>query len=119
MEFGSLVDHDVDLAGDEILHRGPSATVGHELEFRTGDVLEVDAADVGAAAVAGGSLRRGRGVRLEPADQIFQVLCRHGLPGDDELRIGGNQRDRLEIIEHMVRQLIDRAIDHMRAPMTD
>ena len=41
--------------------------------------------------MSGGSLRRGRGVRLEPADQLFQVLCRHGSLGDDELRIGGDQ----------------------------
>ena len=38
--IGGLVDHDVDLAGDEILHRGPGATVGDKLEFRAGDALE-------------------------------------------------------------------------------
>ena len=87
--IGGLVDHDVDLAGDKVLHRGAGAAVRHELEFCARDALEVDAADVGAAAVAGGPLRRGGGVRLQPTDQVFQVLCQYGFARDDDLRIGG------------------------------
>ena len=110
--IGGLVDHDVDLAGHKVLHRGAGAAVRHELEFCARNALEVDPADVGAASVAGGPLRRGGDVRLQPSDQFFQVLCWYGFARHDELRIGGDQRYRLKVVEHMILQLVDRPIDH-------
>ena len=82
-------------------------------------LLEIDAADMRCAAGSGGALRGLVRVGLEPVDQFLEVVRRQGFPHDSELRIGRDQRDRLEIVQHVVWQLVDRAVDHMRAPMAD
>src|SRR5262249_57357602 len=105
--IGGLVDHDVDLAGHKVLHRGAGAAVRHELKFRARHALKVDTADVGAAAMSGGPLRRGGSVRVQPSNEPFQVLCRYGFARHDDLRIGGDQRHRLKVVKHMVLQLVD------------
>jgi hypothetical protein len=55
----------------------------------------------------------------EPVGQFFEVVGREGFPHHGKLRIGRDQRDRLEIVQHVVWQLIDRAVDYVRAPMAD
>ena len=56
---------------------------------------------------------------LQPADQFAQILGRQRRLADDELRAVADQRHRLEIVQHVILQRIDRAIEHMRAPVPD
>ena len=48
--------------------------------------------------------------------KLFQIVRRQALPADDHLRIAGQQRDRFEIVQHVILQGIDRAVDDMCAP---
>jgi len=50
---GGLVEHDVDAAGHQILHRRGAAAIGHESRSAAGDLLEIHAGDLGAAGGAG------------------------------------------------------------------
>ena len=49
-------------------------------------------------ADAGIALRDLVGIGLQPGDQLLEIVRRHGLAGDDQERLGGDQRDRLEIL---------------------
>ena len=70
-------------------------------------------------AGARGSLRGLVRVRLQPGDQFLQVVRRHSLLGDDQQRLAGQQRDRLEVVEQIVLQRVDRAVEHVRARIAD
>ncbi len=60
------------------------------------------------------------GIVLQPGDQLLQVVSAfERLAADDELRSHRDGRDRLEIGDHVIGQLEDRAVEHMRAPMAD
>jgi hypothetical protein len=72
----------------------------------------------------GASRARGAGADLaligaHPFDQLFQVVRRHVFFRDDELRIGRQQRDRIEVFQEIIGERIDRAVDDMRAPVAD
>ena len=69
--------------------------------------------------MAGSPLRCRCGVRLQPGDQLLQVVRRHGFLRDDKLRVGGDHRHRLKVVQHVVLERIDRRIDDMCAPMAD
>ena len=62
-----LVEVEVDLAGDQVLHRRAGAAIVHELEARAGGLLEIDAADVRCAAGAGGACVALSGLALSQA----------------------------------------------------
>ena len=49
-----LVEHDVDLAGDQVLHRRAAAAIGHEPEAGAGRLLEIDGGDLRSAGGADG-----------------------------------------------------------------
>src|SRR2546423_8858246 len=52
-EVRGWLDHQVDLAGDQILQRGTVAAIGHELEARAGVLLEGKAGDMTGGADTG------------------------------------------------------------------
>ena len=96
--------HQVDLAGDQVLHRRRAAAIGHELE----------------AACRSSPGNRGRryarrcrrrrspaealsGIGLEPGDQLLGVLGRQRGLADDHQRGRAELRDRLEIGQHVPR----------------
>ena len=54
---GRLVDHHLDLVGDQVLHGGAGAAIGHELVLRAGRGEEGERAEMGARADAGGAAR--------------------------------------------------------------
>src|SRR5215831_8997829 len=107
------------LAGNQILHCRSSTAIGHELKARTGLFLEISATDVRWAAHACSSLRGLAWIRLQPRDQFIQALCGRSVLCDDELRIACEQRDRLEIIQHVVLKRVDSPVQHMRAQEAD
>ena len=82
-----LVEHNLDLPSDQVLHRWTGPPVGHEKELGVAEILEIDAADMRGAARAG----RARGhfiwIRLDPFDQRLQIARRYLGIGDDQLRI--------------------------------
>ena len=115
-----LVEGQVDVPGHQVPHDlGGAGAIRHELESCAGDVLEVDAADVLPRAGPGSALRRLLRVGLEPGDQLFQVPCRQVLACHDDVRVARQARDRLEILQHVVGQRVDRAVDHVRGPVAD
>ena len=64
----------------------------------------------------GGDLVR---IGLGPFDQAFEVGGRKVLAGHQQLRIGGDGGQRLEIVENVELQRIDGRINDVRAPVTD
>ena len=52
---------------------------------------------VNIRADAGDADRRGVGIGLEPGDQLLEIGRRQSLAADDQERLGGKLRDRLEI----------------------
>src|SRR5258708_18659297 len=80
-------EYQVDPPGYQILHRHHTAAVGHEPKMRAGGVLEKDCEDVLRASHAGGPHRGHIRIGLQPGDQALDVVCRHGFPGDDDLRV--------------------------------
>ena len=68
-----LAAEEVHLVGHQVRHGGRAALVRHVADAGAGLLLEIDAADVRAAA--GADVRHGRlvGIRLEPGDQLLAV----------------------------------------------
>ena len=97
-----LVEHDIDAAGHQILHRRRAAAIGHEAEARAGDLLEIHAGDLRAAGGADGRGLRLIWIGLEPGDQLAHVLRRKILARDDDLRRVGEKRDRRKIVHDVV-----------------
>jgi hypothetical protein len=114
-----LVDDKIDLTGHQILQRRPGAAIRHELETSAGHVLEIDAGDVGRGARAGRSRRDFAFVCFDPPNELGEVLRRHGNLADHDHGIAWQQHDRLEIAQQVVRQRINRAVDHVGAPVPD
>jgi len=77
--------------------------------------LEEQAGEMRVAAQAGGRLRRPVRVCFQPSDQLLQIVRRHRLLCDDELRRACEQRHRLEILQHVVIERVDSAVRHVRA----
>lgn len=117
--IGRGVEDHVDPARHQILHRRAEASIGYERKARAGFLLEEDADEMRVAAHAASPGRRLVRVRLEPGDQLPQILRRHGLPCDDQHRFGDQQRDRLEILQQVALKRIDRAIENVRSPVAE
>ena len=106
---------EVDLAGNDVLHRRSPAAIGHELEARAGFLLHEGAADVRRAAGARMPHRGLVRVRVQPGDEFLQIVRREIFSRDQDLRTIDHHRDRLEIVHHIKRQIEERAVEHMRA----
>src|SRR5262249_22176485 len=53
-------------------------------------------------------------IGLEPGDQFIQVSRWHGLLGNDDERLARDERDRFEILHHIVRQRVDCPVHDVR-----
>ncbi len=71
-EIGGLVDNEIDLPGDEVVHGRRRAAIRHVLQLDAADVLEIKPCDVTARAGARGPGRRRRWSRFEPSQQFLQ-----------------------------------------------
>src|SRR5205807_4523068 len=102
---GRRVDHEIDLASDEILHGGAeTAAIGDEPELRAGCSSKKQAADRRYAARPGRTLGHLVRVRLQPRDELLQVVRWPALARHDQQRIARYQRHRLEIPDQIVSQ---------------
>src|SRR5882724_5334256 len=70
--IGGLVDDEIDLSGDEVVHGRRRAAIRHVLQLDAADVLEIKPGDVTARASARGPGRRRRWSRSEPCKQLLQ-----------------------------------------------
>src|SRR5262249_56733975 len=59
------------------------------------------------------------GVRLQADHQLLEILRRRGRAGDEQLMIAWQHRYRLEILHQVVLQRIDRAVDDVRAQISE
>src|SRR5258706_13734334 len=98
---------------------GPVPRYGTIVKARAGDLLEINLCDLRGRACARGTCRSLGFVRLQPSDEFLEICRRHVLLGHDQLRIGRKQCDRREILQQVVAQIVDRAVDDMCAPMAD
>ena len=114
-----LVDDEVDLARNEIVHRRPRATVRHILQLDAGSGLEGQPRDMAARSRtrrSGGSRCRSR---FQPVQKFLQRLCRHRILADDDHGVARQQRHRLEVGDEVVAELVDRAVGDMGAEMPE
>jgi hypothetical protein len=114
-----LAEREVDVAAQHILQKRGTAAVRHELEFRSGLLLEQDGGNVGRTADTHCPRRRLAIHLLQPCNQAFDVVCRQVLARDDPDRRVGDQRHRLEILHHVVIQMHGRGVEHVRLDMAD
>ena len=104
------------MAGQEIGHRGTGAAIGDELDLRAGELLQQDAGHLRRRVLVDeGGLA---GIGLQPGDQRLEVVRRQRLLADQELRIDGNQADRLEVLLQVIGEGIDHAAN-MGVPLAD
>src|SRR4051794_19117855 len=82
-----------------------------------GEALQEDTADMSQAADAGTPLRGLCGIRLQPGDQLAQVPCRHRFLCHHHVGEGPQQRQRLEVVHHVVRKRVENTVGHMRGPL--
>ena len=59
------------------------------------------------------------GLVFDPGDQLGEVLCRQLLRLTTSIGLPGNCAIGSKSLEEIVRQRVDRAVDHMRAPVAD
>src|SRR5262249_1849324 len=102
--------HHIDAAADHVLQRRSSAAIGYELPACTGDALQLDATEVLCPARTIMTLRNLRVVCLQPCDQFLQAFRRDGGLGDDQDGTADQQRDRLEVLHHIVWERVDRGV---------
>src|SRR5262249_689547 len=100
-----------DASADHVLQRWSSAAVGYELPACPDDALQFDAAEVLCPTGAIVTLRNLGMVCLEPYHQFLQIFRRHGDLADNQDATADQQRDRLEVVHHIVWERVDRGID--------
>ena len=113
---GGIGNHDVDLAGHQILHGRCHAAIRHELKPGIAKLLEQYPPDVPRAAGARGTRGCLMRVGLQPADKVAQILCGHGLLRSNEPRGNGRERNGFEIGDRIVGKRVNRGVDNLRGP---
>ena len=83
--IGGRVDHEIDLAGNRILHRRTEAhAIGHEPEACGRLLLEKQTTDRRNTARAGRPLGCAVGIRPSASDELLEIARRHRFPGYDD-----------------------------------
>src|ERR1700738_5516382 len=106
----------VDLSGNQILRCRTTPAIVHKLEASAYCALEENAQDMLWTGHPGRPCRRFVRIELQPCDETFQVIRQHRSLCNDHLRVVGEQRDRFEIIQHIVLECIDCSDDDVRGP---
>src|SRR6185437_63606 len=98
------------MAAEKVLHCRSGAAVGDKRNRNTSDVLKKDTADVPSRADAGRA--DGGFVRLQPGHKLTEALGRHGALGNDKLRAARQQNNRLQVLEQVVMQIVNCAVEY-------
>src|SRR6266508_1568839 len=93
------------------MQRRSGVAIGYVLPACTGDVLLLEGTEVLSPTGTIMTLRDLGMVRLQPCHQFLQIFRRHGGLADDEDGTADQQRDRLEVLHHVVRERVDRGVD--------
>ena len=107
------------MAGEQILQQRRAAAVGNGLERRAGRLLEQDPGDIGRAAYPDRAVVGFAVALFEPGDEALEVVGRQRLVGDDPDRRVGDQRDRREIVYHVVGEIHRRGVEHVGLHVAD
>src|SRR6185437_14891707 len=110
-----LVEHHINMAAEKVLHCRSGAAVGDKRNRNTSDVLKKDPADVTGRANAG---RADDGfVRLQPTDELNEIFRRYGVLRNDQLRAARQQNNWLQILEQIVMQIVNCAVEYICTPV--
>ena len=104
---------------DQRLQRRRRTAIGHHRRGNAERFFQIGTADVRGAATAGRADQdRGR-PRLDPGNQFLKRPGRYLALAENQLRIAGIHRDRFEVLQHIILQRVDGAVDDVRTDMPD
>ena len=103
-------------AGDQVGHRRARAAIRNQLHLLLGQILEQHAADIRRRVLVDEIDLAA--IELHPGHEFGKVVGWKVVLGDHELRIAGDQADRLEVLFEIVIELVDDAPD-MGIPLAD
>ena len=106
-----VVEHEENVAAQQVVHGGRRAAVGHMIELHAGPRLEQGRRQVRCGANALRPVGDGAGVGLGLLDQLLHR--RHAELRADDQHVGGaaDDRDRLELGRIVVELLVERLVD--------
>ncbi len=103
---GGLVAHQVELAAEEIVHGRTGATVGDRGQLGAERLQEQEPAKVGGRADAGVGVGCRHALLLRPGEQLRDGARRQAGLADDRHRHIGDAADRIEVVDHVVPQVV-------------
>ena len=110
------VEHDLDVAGDEILQRRRGAPIVHVLDVEIVELLELLARQMARAAEARRAIAELARIGLDVGDQFLRRIRRHRRMHDQDVRRGRDEDDRQEILGRVVGHLgVQMRQDRLRA----
>ena len=109
-----VVEHEEDVAAEQVVHGGRRAAVGHMVELDAGHGLEQGGRQVRGGADALRAVGNAAGIGLGLLDQLLHR--RHAELGADDQHVGraAEDRDRLEPGRVVVELLVERLVDRQR-----
>jgi hypothetical protein len=113
-KFRRRLDHQIDMSGEQILHRRAVAAIRHELKTRAGRVLKRNAGEMPGRAHAGYAHCRLVRVGFEPRNQALQIIRWQVLSGRDQQGLVGKLGHRSQIAQEIERQRVERPDQHVR-----
>ena len=115
-DAGDELEHQLDLAGDQVGGRGARRVVRHVDHLRAGLAHEELAGEVHRAADAGRAEVELAGVGLGVALELGEVLRRDVVVDDEDVGHVGDEHDRHEVLLRVEGQvLVERLVDRQRA----
>ena len=113
---GEVVEHELRLAGEEVLHRRRAALVGDVHHVDAGHRLEELAGEMPGRAGRARAERERAGLRPRVVDQLAHRLHRQRGVDDEDVRHLRDQRHRHEVLLRVVRDLrVQARVDRVRA----
>jgi hypothetical protein len=113
--IGQVVEHQLDLPAEQVLHRGRAALVGHVHHVDLGLGFEQLAGKMAGAPVAARAERELARIRLRITDQLGDRIGRHRRIQHQHVRRNRDQGDRREVLDRVVRHLAVQAdVDRVR-----
>ena len=107
-------------AGEQVGELRAGAAIGHVDDEDAGRHLQVLEGQVAGAAVAGRAVVQLARPGARERDELLQVLRRHVGMDDVQARHLGEQRDRLEVLDRVVGELVeDERVDRERADVAE
>ena len=107
------------MAGDQVLHSGRSAPIVNNLGLSIRELLEVDGAHVRRRPWSASTNGNFVLVKLHPGNEFLEIPRGNGGFRNKKCRVRCDHCHRLEVFQQVVLQRIDRAVDDVRAIVSD